>query len=144
MQASRSTGCRSEKVDNKIRCIRESTTVCLPGDSVTGGGSMFGSKRGFADKTGDIEGTREDIAQDAGFGAVVEPEPGRAFDVVTGLVGVAAFCVAETAHAQGPGRGIDFQIASQAQRIITWEGIVDEETEAQGMVGVSVRARESG
>ena len=93
--------------------------MCLPGRSVTGSGRVFGSKGGFADKTSDSEGTREDVAQDAGFGAVVETEPGRAFDLVTGLVGVAAFGVGETAHAQCPGRGIDFQVPSQAQAIIT-------------------------
>ena len=73
--------------------------MCLPGDSVTGGSRVFGSKGGFTDKTSDIEGTREDVAQDAGFGAVVETEPGRAFDVVAGLIGVAAFGIAETANA---------------------------------------------
>ena len=43
---------------------------------------MFGGKGGFADKTGDVERTREDIAQEIGFGAVVETEPGRAFEAM--------------------------------------------------------------
>ena len=102
---------------------------------------MRGSEGGLADKASDIEGTREDIAQDVGFGAVVETEPGRAFEAVPGLVGVTALGVREAANAQGPDRRIDFEVPSEAQRVITGQDVLDEETEAQGMVGVSVGTR---
>ncbi len=63
---------------------------------------MFSNKRGLTDKAGDIQSTREDIAQKVGFGAVIKAEPGRAFDVAAGLIGIAAFGIAETANAQRP------------------------------------------
>lgn len=102
---------------------------------------MFCRQGGLADKTGDIECTREDIAQEIGFGTVVEAEPGRAFDTMPGLVGVATFGIGETANAKRPGRGIDFEVTSQAQAVITRQDVLDEKTEAQGMVGVSVGTR---
>lgn len=105
---------------------------------------MFGCQGGFADKTGDIESTREDIAQDVGFGAVVKTEPGRPFDVVASLVGIAAFGIAEPADAQRPGRGIDLEITSQTPGMVTWECIIDDDTEAQGMVRISVGASVGG
>lgn len=118
--------------------------IVLARCSIAGGGSVFGSEGGFADKACDVEGTREDIAQDISFGTVVKAEPGRAFDVVACLVGVAAFGIAETANAQRPRRGIDLEIARQAQGMVTWKGIIDDDTEAQGMVRISERARGSG
>ena len=83
---------------------------------------MFSSPCRFAHETGDIESTRKDIAKELSFGAVGFAEPGRAFEVSSGLVGVAAFGITEPTDAQFPGRRIDLEVASQAYVIVLWQG----------------------
>jgi len=56
---------------------------------------MFCGESGFTYETSDIQRAREDIAQVPSFGAVGCSEPRRAFEVSSGLVGVAAFRVTE-------------------------------------------------
>lgn len=60
---------------------------------------MFGSERSLADETSDIECAGKDVAKILCLGTVGLPEPGRTFEVATGLVGVAAFSIAETTDA---------------------------------------------
>ena len=60
---------------------------------------MFGSESGFAHEASDIEGTREDVTEILGFGTVGLAEPRRTFQTMSGLVGVAAFGIAETTDA---------------------------------------------
>ena len=95
---------------------------------------MFSSQCSLAHETNDIQGTREDIAQVLRFGAVGFAEPGRAFEVSPGLVGVAAFGVAEATDTQLPGRRIDFQVTSQAYVVVVWEGGLDDDAIAIGGV----------
>ena len=65
---------------------------------------MFGSESGFTHEASDIERAGEEVAQVLGLGAIGFAEPGRAFQVSPGLVGVAAFSVAEATDTQLPGR----------------------------------------
>jgi len=67
--------------------------------SDAGDSRVLGSQGSLTHETRDVERAREDIAQVLGLGAVGRAEPGRAFEVAPGLVGVAAFGVAETTDA---------------------------------------------
>ena len=72
----------------------------VPNDSDTGGCRGFGSQSGFPHEASDIECAGKDIAEILSLGAVGLAEPGRAFQVATGLVGVATFGIAETTDAK--------------------------------------------
>ena len=65
---------------------------------------------GFTYETSDIQCTGEDVAEILGFGTVCLAEPRRAFQVSSGLVGVATFGVTEATDTQVPGRRADFEI----------------------------------
>ena len=60
---------------------------------------MFGSESGLTDETSDIECAGKDVAKILCLGTVGQPEPGRTFEVAAGLVGVAAFSIAQTTDA---------------------------------------------
>jgi len=60
---------------------------------------MLGSQGSFTHEACDIQRTREDIAQVLGLSTVGHAKPGRAFEVSSGLVGVATFSVTEATDA---------------------------------------------
>lgn len=105
---------------------------------------MLSGECRLAHKTNDIQCTREHIAQVLRLGAVGFAEPGGAFQVSSGLVGVAAFCVTEATDAQFPGGRIDLQIPSQAYVVVFWERGVDDDAIAIGRGVVSVGTSEHG
>ena len=104
---------------------------------------MFCGKCGFTDKASHIQGTREDVTKMICFGAVVKTEPRRTFDATAGLVGVTAFCIAETSDAQLPRRRIDLKVASKTDATIR-ESDVDSSGIAQGVIRVAIRAGQDG
>lgn len=63
------------------------------------GWSGAGGGGGLAHKAHEVEGVGQDIAQVGGFGAMVEAEPGGAFEVTARLVGVATLGIALAAAA---------------------------------------------
>ena len=116
----------------------------VPSRSDPRSSGVFGSQCGFTDKTGDIQRAGEDIAQKLGFGAIGFAEPGRAFQVSSGLVGVAAFRVTEAPDAQVPGGRTDLEVTGQAHIIVLGKTGIDEGSVTQGMVGVSVWTERNG
>ena len=60
---------------------------------------MFGSKSGFANEASNVERAGEDVTEILSLGAVGLAEPGRAFQVSPGLVGISAFGVTEATDA---------------------------------------------
>ena len=99
---------------------------------------MLSSERCFTHETNDVERAGEDIAQVLRLRAVGFAEPGRTFQIPASLVGVAAFCVAETTDTQFPGVRIDLQIPSQADIVVFRQGGIDDDAVPQGVLGVSV------
>ena len=112
----------------------------VPSCSDAGGRRVFGGQCGLTHETCDIERTGEDIAPVLRLGTVGHAEPGRTIEVSSGLVGVAAFGITESTDAQVPGGRIDLQVTSQTYVVVLGQGGVDDDTVAQGTVGVSVRA----
>jgi len=89
---------------------------------VAGSRSVFGGEGGLADETRQVEGTGKSIADVLGLCAVLQAKPGRAFQVSSGLVGIAAFGVIEPTDAQLPGGRADLQGSGQAEVVCSWEG----------------------
>ena len=61
------------------------------------------SEGGLGDQAGEIGQEGEGIADEEGFGGVVQAEPGRAFESAVLLGGVAGFRIALAADAAFPG-----------------------------------------
>ena len=95
----------------------------------------------LTDKASDIQGTRKNVAQKIGFGAVLQAKPGRAFELSSFLIGIATFSIAETANAQRPGGRMDIQIASETNATIR-ERKSNGDRKAQGAVRVTIRTRD--
>ena len=103
-----------------------SRTRTVPKESDAGSCRVYGSESGFAHETSDIEGTRENVTEILCFGAVGLAEPRRTFQVMSGLVGIAAFGIAETTDAQLPGGRADLEVTSETD-IAIWEGTIDDD-----------------
>ena len=80
---------------------------------------MFpGMRSGFAHQTHEIESQRERVADQHGFGGIVQAKSRRAFELSAGLNGIAAFGIGLPAKAQLPIVGTDGQIAREADGTI--------------------------
>jgi len=96
--------------------------------------ALGGLAGGFKDQAGQVEGDGERVADDHGFGSVIQAEGAGALELPARLDGVAAFGVRLPADAEFPGFGAELGIAGQTGGAIrqvqaSGDGI------SQGMLG---------
>jgi hypothetical protein len=102
----------------------------------------LGSEGSLSDEASEVEGDRQDITQDGGFGGIEETKAGSAFELATPLIGIAGFSIGEAAEAQMPGGGIDLEVTGQADGAIgEVQGSGEAETEGVALIPVGTAVR---
>ena len=84
-----------------------------PSLGASGGGACVHGG-GLSDKTCDIEGVSQDVAEIVGLGAVGKAEPGGTLESMPRLIGVAGLSITLAALTDVPGGGADLEIACEA------------------------------
>ena len=97
---------------------------------------MLGHGR-LADKASDIESVGKHVAEHGGFGTVGQAKPRRAFEVMAGLIGIAAFSIALAPLAQRPAGRIHFEVTGQAD-VSVGECQTDADEVAQVLIRLTI------
>ncbi len=85
----------------------------------SGGSGAFGMRQGgFPDEASQVEGERQDVAQEGGFGSIGQSKTRHALELSAGLVGIAGFGIGQPSKTQIPAGGADLQVTSQADGTI--------------------------
>ncbi len=104
----------------------------------SGSPGAFGiGQGGFPDEASQVEGERQDVAQEGGLGGIGQAKTRHPLELSAGLVGIAGFGIGEPSETHLPAGGADLQVTSQADGTI-WQSQGGGQAEAQRSGGVLV------